>query len=121
MRGKNTCSHKWSKGTWSNNTRARVIRANELGMHHVENRVIKRVPLAILSRILAQPCVTLCLNGGVTRDCASILDSLLVPTIFCMVHPYMYTPFIHLNDFCTCYTCTFVGFTIKRSYMYVHV
>ena len=34
--------------------------------------------LAILSRILAQSCVTLCLNylGRVMHDCASILDSI---------------------------------------------
>ena len=36
------------------------------------------IPLAILSRILAQSCVTFCLNyvGRVTHDCASILDSI---------------------------------------------
>ena len=32
------------------------------GMHHAKNRGNKEIPLAILSRILAQSCVTLCLN-----------------------------------------------------------
>ena len=31
-------------------------------MHHAKNRGNKEIPLAILSRILAQSCVTLCLN-----------------------------------------------------------
>ena len=66
-------------------------------MHHAKNRGNKEIPLAILSRILAQSCVTLCLNyvGRVTHDCASILDSIakgiyLVSTIFRMVHPYIH-------------------------------
>ena len=47
-------------------------------MHHAKNRGNKEIPLAILSRILAQSCVTLCLNyvGRVAHDCASILDSI---------------------------------------------
>ena len=50
----------------------------DVGMHHAKNRGNKEIPLAILSRILAQSCVTLCLNyvGRVTHDCASILDSI---------------------------------------------
>ena len=34
----------------------------DVGMHHANNRGNKDVPLAILSRVLAQSCVTLCLN-----------------------------------------------------------
>ena len=47
-------------------------------MHHAKNRGNKEIPLAMLSRILAQSCVTLCLNyvGRVTHDCAGILDSI---------------------------------------------
>ena len=47
-------------------------------MHHAKNRGNKEIPLAIVSRILAQSCITLCLNyvGSVTRGCASILDSI---------------------------------------------
>ena len=50
----------------------------DVGMHHAKNCGNKESPLAILSRILAQSCVTLCLNyvGRVTHDCASILDSI---------------------------------------------
>ena len=47
-------------------------------MHHAKNRGNKEIPLAILSRILAQSCLTLCLNyvGRATHDYASILDSI---------------------------------------------
>ena len=50
----------------------------DVGMQQAKNRGNKEIPLAILSRILAQSCVTLCLNyvGRVTHDCASILDSI---------------------------------------------
>ena len=50
----------------------------DVGKHHAKNRGNKEIPLAILSRILAQSCVTLYLNyvGRVTRDCGSILDSI---------------------------------------------
>ena len=34
----------------------------DVGMHHVKNRGNKEIPLTILSRILAQSCLTLCLN-----------------------------------------------------------
>ena len=46
-------------------------------MLHAKNRGNKEITLAILSRILAQSCVTVSLNyvGRVTHDCASILDS----------------------------------------------
>ena len=59
-------------------TSAKIIQLNEkmdVRMHHAKNRGNKEIPLAIPSRILAQTCVTLCLNyvGRVTHDCASIL------------------------------------------------
>ena len=78
-------------------------------MHHAKNRGNKEIPLAILARILAQSCVTLCLNyvGRVTHDCASKYIPLLVllrgfPCFhdFRMVHPYIHI----LNDFYTCST-----------------
>ena len=66
-------------------------------MHHAKNRGNKETPLAILSRILAQSCVTLCLNyvGRVTHDCASILDSIakgifLVPRFFAWCIPSLH-------------------------------
>ena len=48
-------------------------------MHHAKNHGNKVIPLAILSRILAQSCVTppyIIKDKGVTHDCASILDSI---------------------------------------------
>ena len=41
------------------------------------------------------------------HDCASILDTIakgisLFPHVFRMVHPIPTSPFIQLNDFCTC-------------------
>ena len=49
------------------------------GMHHAKNRGNKEIPLAILSRILAQshviPLPELCKEGSM-HDCASILDSI---------------------------------------------
>ena len=81
----------------------------DVGMHHAKNRGNKEIPLAILSRILAQSCVTLCLNyvGRVTHDCASILDSIakgisLFPRFFTWCIPT--SIFIQLNDFDTCST-----------------
>ena len=69
----------------------------------------KEISLAILSRMLAQSCTTLCLNyvGRVTHDCASILDSIakgisLFPGFFAWCkYPTPTSPFIQLNDFCT--------------------
>ena len=91
-------------------------------MHHEKNRGKKEIPLAILSRILAQSCVTLCLNyvGRVTHDCASILDSIakgisLFPRFFAWCIPT--SIFIQLNDFYTCSTY-FSWFVYKRSYKY---
>ena len=88
-------------------------------MHHAKNRGNKEFPLAILSRILAQSCVTLCLNyvGRVTHDCASILDSIakgnsLFPRFFAWCIP---TSIFILNDFYTCSTY-FLWFAYKRSY-----
>ena len=43
-----------------------------VGMHHAKNRGNKEIPLAILSRILAQSCVTLCLKR------VTVLVSLIV-------------------------------------------
>ena len=44
------------------NTSAKIIQLNEWrcrdGMHCAKNRGNKEIPLVILSRILAQPCVT---------------------------------------------------------------
>ena len=64
----------------------------DVGMHHAKNRGNKEIPLAILSRILAQSCVTLCLNyvGRVTHDCASILDSIAKDDFShgASLHPY---------------------------------
>ena len=81
----------------------------DVGMHHAKNRGNKEIPLAILSRILAQSCVTLCLNyvGRVTHDCAGILDSIakgisLFPRFFAWCIPT--SIFIQLNDFYTCST-----------------
>ena len=34
----------------------------DVGIHHAKNRGNKEIPLAILSRILAQSCVILCLD-----------------------------------------------------------
>ena len=72
-----------------------------------KNRGNKEIPLAILSRILAQSYVTLFLNyvGRVMHDCASILDSIakgisLFPRFFTWCIPT--SMFIQLNDFCTC-------------------
>ena len=48
------------------------------GMHHAKNRGNKEIPLAILSRILPQSCVTppYIFRLRVTHDCGSILDSI---------------------------------------------
>ena len=63
-------------------TSARIIQNMDIGMHHAKNRGNKEIPLAILSTILAQSCITLCLNhvGRVTHDCVMIFA--LVPHIF---------------------------------------
>ena len=73
----------------------------DVGMHHAKNRGNKEIPLAIPSRILAQSCVTLCLNyvGRVTHDCASILDGILLRGFPCFhdfshgasLHPYSFS------------------------------
>ena len=97
-------------------------------MHHAKNRGNKEIPLAILSRILAQSCVTLCLNyvGRVAHDCASILDSIakgisLFPRFFAWC--ISTSIFIQLNDFLTCSTYflphIFDG-SRKRSYAHAY-
>ena len=77
-------------------------------MHHAKNRGNKEIPLAILSRILAQSCVTppYIIQAKGYTDCASILDSIakgisLFPRFFAWSIPTYI--FIQLNDF---YTCT---------------
>ena len=59
---------------------AKIIQLNEYGCRDAPCKKSWKQgnPLAILSRILAQSCVTICLNyvGRVTHDCASILDSI---------------------------------------------
>ena len=47
-------------------------------MHHAKNCENKEIPLAILSRILAQSCVTLCLNICREGLCMIVLVSLIV-------------------------------------------
>ena len=75
----------------------------DVGMHHAKNRGNKEIPLAILSRILAQSCVTLCV-GRVTHDCASILDSIAKGiSLFPRFFPWC-IPTSILNDFYTCST-----------------
>ena len=88
-------------------------------MHLAKNRGNKEIPLAVLSRILAQSYVTLCLNyvGRVMHDCASILDSIakgisLFPRFFAWCIPT--SIFIKLNDFYT----YFRGSRIKAAIIY---
>ena len=54
----------WLNDFWTNVRK--IIQLNEWGcrdgMHHAKNHGNKEIPLAILSRILAKSCVTLCLN-----------------------------------------------------------
>ena len=61
------------------NTSAKII----VGMHHANNRGSKEIPLYSNTIILAQLCITLCLNyvGRVMHDCASILDSIIAKGI----------------------------------------
>ena len=92
-------------------------------MHHAKNRGNKEIPLAILSRILAQSCITLCLNICREGLRMIVLVSLIVllngfPCFhdFRMVHLIPTSPFIQLNDFCTCSTF-FYGSCV---YVYIH-
>ena len=103
-------------------------------MHHAKNHGNKEMPLAILSRILAQSCVTLCLNICRKGLRMIVLVSLIVllkgfpcfHDFFCMVHLIPTSPFIQLNDFCTCSTyflnkrfaCTY---TQRRACIHVHM
>ena len=57
------------------------------------------------------------------NDCASILDSIakgfLVSMNFCIVHPIPTSPFIQLNDFCTCvYSFMVITATMHLLHMY---
>ena len=75
------------------------------GLHHAKNRGNKVIPLAILSRILAQSCVTppyIIHAKGVTHDCASILDSIAKGIT-------LFPRFFALNDFFTCIRWTAPG------------
>ena len=81
-------------------------------MHYATNRGNKEIPLAILSKILPQSCVTppyiiqaKGLHMIVLVSLIVLLGGFLVSTIFCIVHPVPTSSFIQLNDFCTC-TCS---------------
>ena len=67
---------------WMYITSAKIIQLKEWGcrdeMHHAKNRGNKEIRLAILSRILAQSCVTLCLNICREGLCMIVLVSLIV-------------------------------------------
>ena len=84
-------------------TSAKIIQLNEWGcrngMHHEKNRGNKVIPLAILSRILAQSCLTplpqLCREGLRMIVLASILDSIakgitLFPRFFAWCIPSLH-------------------------------
>ena len=71
-------------------------------------RKIVEIPLAIVSRILAQSCVTplpeLCREGLhmiLLVSLIVLLGDFLVSTFFRMVHPIPTSSFIQLNDFYT--------------------
>ena len=68
-------------------------------MHHAKNRGNKEIPLVILSRLLAQSCVTLCLNyvRRVTHDCASILD--IIAKGICCFHNFSHGASLHPYSF----------------------
>ena len=68
----------------------------DVGMHHAKNHGNKEIPIAILSMILAQSCVT----PPYIVQAMIVLVSLIVG----ISHPIPTSPFIQLNDFCTCYT-----------------
>ena len=73
----------------------------DVGMHHAKNRANKDIPLAILSRILAQSPPYIIQAKGY----ASILDSIakgisLFARFFAWCIPT--SIFIQLNDFSTC-------------------
>ena len=94
---------------------------------HVKNCGNKEIPLAILSRILAQSCVTLHYYSGKqlrTIVLYSILDSIAkgIPCFhdFSMVHPIPTSPSTQLNDFYTfsyykCTNCSMVMYNYTAS------
>ena len=52
---------------------------SDVGMHHAKNSGQGNPFSNTIKDTIAQSCITLCLNimyGGVTHDCASILDSI---------------------------------------------
>ena len=70
----------------------------DVGKHHAKNLGNKEIPLAILSRILAQSCLTLCLSVlFVLVYLIVLLRELLVSTIFCMMHTSSIFDFAHVN------------------------
>ena len=62
----------------------------DAGMHHAKDRGNKEIPLAVLSRIPAQSCVTLCLNyvGRVTHDYAKVYLRSVDPRKLCVCVKY---------------------------------
>ena len=87
-------------------TSAKIIQLNEWGcrdgMHHAKNRGNRVIPnINDTSTIMRNP-FALGMLGGVTHDCASILDSIakgiiLFPQFFAWRIPT--SPLIQLNDF----------------------
>ena len=78
-------------------------------MHNAKNHGNKVIPLAILSRILAQSCVTppYIIKAKGLRMIVLVSLIVLLKGLPCfhdfrIVHPIPTSPFIQLNDFCTC-------------------
>ena len=76
------------------------------GMHYAKNRVNKVIPLAILSGILAQSCVTPPYIPKAKGLRMIVLVSLIVLLrgLPCL-HDFSHSasrPYIPMNDFCTC-------------------
>ena len=103
------------------NTSGKIIQLNEYGCRDApcENRGNKDIPLAILSRILAQSCVTLCLNYVGRIVLVSLIVLLRGYPCF---HDFSHGASLHiqLNDFSTCSTY-FSGFAYKYSYAHAYM
>ena len=71
----------------------------DVGMHHAKNRGNKEIPLAILSRILAQSCVTLCLNyvGRVTHE--GVVSLIVLLRGFPCFHDFSHGASLHPYSF----------------------
>ena len=81
----------------------------DVGMHHAKNRGNKVIPLAILSRILAQSCVTppYIIKAKGLRMIVLVSLIVLLRGLPCF-HDFSHGASLHphsLNDFCTC-ICT---------------